>query len=486
MGLNKLFLKRKISYSQKVFFLMLLFTWAIVICVTIFQYNRERVFKAELINVQLQTINNQVLNSVLKGKDLKASVNAVILDNDSIRITIINRDGVVIFDSTTDTITTNHLNRPEVIAALESGKGTGYISFRHSASTNINYFYAALKSDDYIIRSAIPYSVSLREILSADRFFLWFMITVALIMSVISYFATKRLGANIVRLNDFARKIERGEFIENEYDFPHDELGNISRHIIHLYASLQQTTADRDREHALALHEQAEKIRIKKLLTNNINHELKTPVTAILGYLETIVSTPDLDPERRESFIRNCYNQACRLQSLLLDVATITRMDETKELVKNEHIDILNVIEEIRSEMELQPIDKRLRISCDFKEGMSVFGDYSLISAIFRNLAYNASSYSGGRDIFINLKQETSTHYTIVFADNGIGVEQKYLSMLFERFYRIDKGRSRKDGGTGLGLAIVKNAVIMHGGQISVCNRDEGGLEFTFSICKVS
>ena len=105
------------------------------------------------------------------------------------------------------------------------------------------------------------------------------MLGVTLLMSVAAYFTTRRLGHNITRLRDFAQRAERGERIDEQAVFPHDELGDISSHIIRLYARLQRTTADRDREHALALHEQQEKIRIKKQLTNNINPVSYTHLT---------------------------------------------------------------------------------------------------------------------------------------------------------------------------------------------------------------
>ena len=114
------------------------------------------------------------------------------------------------------------------------------------------------------------------------------------------------------------------------------------------------------------------------------------------------------------------------------------------------------------------------------------YGNPSLLASVFRNLADNAAAYSGGRDIFIRLAEDTPEECTVLFADNGIGVDEEHLPHLFERFYRVDKGRSRKLGGTGLGLAIVRNAVAFHGGTISVRNRDEGGLEFRFTLRKVS
>ena len=145
-----------------------------------------------------------------------------------------------------------------------------------------------------------------------------------------------------------------------------------------------------------------------------------------------------------------------------------------------------DLIDEVRADMELRPEGQRLRVNCDFRGPVEVEGNPSLLSSVFRNLADNAAAYSGGRDIFIRLEDDTDEECTILFADNGIGVDEEHLPHLFERFYRIDKGRSRKLGGTGLGLAIVRNAVEFHGGTITVHNRREGGLEFRFTLRKHS
>ena len=335
--------------------------------------------------------------------------------------------------------------------------------------------------DSCIVRTAVPYSVPLSEVLAADREFLWFMLGVTLLMSVAGYFATRRLGQNITRLNEFAERAERGERIDERTDFPHDELGDISQHIIRLYARLQKTTADRDREHALALHEEQEKIRIKKQLTNNINHELKTPVAAIQGYLETLLANPDLDAGKRTDFLEKSAAQTGRLR-----ISTITRMDEASQLIRKESVVLNDLIAETAADMELKPAEQRLRVNVDFPRRVEVVGSPSLLASVFRNLADNAAAYSGGRDIFIRLLDNSPEQYTLQFADNGIGVEEEHLPHIFERFYRIDKGRSRKLGGTGLGLAIVKNAVMMHGGTISVRNSERGGLEFTFTLHKHS
>ena len=478
-------LKSRLSYHRRLFLLLLLFSWTLVACFVLFQYGREKHFKAEQLNARLQLLNLRMLDAVDGGTSPETFVARQGNAFGDLRVTIVGLDGRVLFDNSLDTLpAANHLDRPEVAEA--AARGTGYTIRRHSESTHRNYFYSAMLGDSCIVRTAVPYSVPLSEVLAADREFLWFMLGVTLLMSIAAYFTTRRLGHNITRLNEFAERAERGERIDERETFPHDELGDISNHIIRLYARLQRTTADRDREHALALHEEQEKIRIKKQLTNNINHELKTPVAAIQGYLETLLANPCLTAEKRTAFLEKSCAQVERLRHLLSDVATITRMDEGRELIGKEPVVLNDLIDEIRADMELRPEGQRLRVNCDFRGPVEVEGNPSLLSSVFRNLADNAAAYSGGRDIFIRLLSDTAEACTILFADNGIGVDEEHLPHLFERFYRIDKGRSRKLGGTGLGLSIVKNAVVIHGGTITVRNGERGGLEFVFTLRKHS
>ena len=476
-------LRSRFSYHQRLFVLLLAFSWTLVACFVLFQYGREKHFKAEHLNAQLQLFNLRLLDALNDGTDPARFIASHDEPFEELRVTLIDRSGHVFFDNSLDTLpTANHLDRPEVVDAL--AHGTGYIIRRHSVSTHRNYFYSAMAGERTIVRTAVPYSIPLGEVLAADREFLWLMLGITLLMSVAGYFATRRLGHNISRLNDFAERAERGERIDEEEPFPHDELGEISNHIIRLYARLQRTTADRDREHALALHEEQEKIRIKKQLTNNINHELKTPVAAIQGYLETLLANPQIDARRRQEFLEKSATQTERLRRLLADVATITRMDEASQLIRKEPVVVNDLIDEVADEMALKPAEQRLRVNVDFPTRVEVEGNPALLGSIFRNLADNAAAYSGGRDIFIRLVDDTPEECTILFADNGIGVDEEHLPHLFERFYRVDKGRSRKLGGTGLGLSIVKNAVMIHGGTISVRNRDRGGLEFLFTLRK--
>lgn len=309
----------------------------------------------------------------------------------------------------------------------------------------------------------------------------YLIIGVATTATVIALVLAIRLNRNIISLQRVADAMESGTSIKTP-KFANDELGDLSRHIIDLYSRLQQATIDVKREHNLAMHEQQEKLRIKRQLTNNINHELKTPVAAIQGYLETIISNSDMSTEERESFIAKCYTHSQRLTQLLHDVSTITRLEDGSSRIECESIDLRAIIDEIASDVALLPDDKRMRVNIDLASTMMVKGNSTLLMSIFKNLTDNAIAYSGGRDIFIRLIAQSDEEYTITFSDNGIGIDEEHIVHIFERFYRIDKGRSRKLGGTGLGLSIVKNAVLFHGGDISVRNRPQGGLEFKLTL----
>lgn len=481
-------LKSKFSFHRRLFLLLLTFSWVLLACFVAFQYEREKHFKAENLNFRLQLFNIRLLDALDNGE---APATFTARHHDSfgdVRVTVIEADGRVRYDSSEpqDSVSMlpNHLQRPEVADALHNG--TGYTIRRLSESTHTPYFYSAMRGDNVLVRSALPYSLPLREVLAADRSFLWFMLGLTLLMSIIGYFTTRRLGHNILRLKAFAQRAERGEEIRDGEPFPHNELGDISANIVRLYARLQKTAADRDEAHALALFEEQEKIRIKKQLTNNINHELKTPVAAIQGYLETILGNPDMNETTRRNFIAKSHAQTERLRQLLTDVSTITRMDEASHLIQKESIVLNEIIDEIKADVLLLPAEQRMRINCNFTRPVTIHGNTALLGSIFRNLTDNATAYSSGRDIFIRLIAEDDHRYTFLFSDNGIGVDEEHLSHLFERFYRVDTGRSRKVGGTGLGLAIVKNAVLLHGGTIEAHSREKGGLEFIFSLRKFS
>ena len=473
----------KLSYHNRLLLILLAFLWSIIICFIGFQYLREKQYKSDFLNAQLQLYNKHLLGAMENGLSHEEYIATHEQPFEDLRISIITQAGAVVFDNmlSLDSLD-NHRLRPEVAGAMK--KGSAYHIGRLSTSDGREYFYSATLGEQVLVRTAIPYSASLRELLKADWNFLSTMIAISLAMSILASFAVRRLGRHIERLNRFAAKAEKGEPFDEDELFPNDELGSISNHIIQLYAQLQQTIKDRDIAHETALREEQEKIRIKRQLSNDINHELKTPVASIGVCLETLLSGINLSEEKRQELIGRCYTNNERLRRLLGEVSLITRMEDGSQLIGREPVTLNHIIDEIADELEVMPEEERLSLHTDFEEQVVIEGNLALIASIFRNLTENAIAYSGGKHIFISLIENTAQQCTIRFEDDGRGVEQEQLPRLFERFYRVDKGRSRQMGGTGLGLSIVKHAVQFHGGSISVTNRPGGGLRFDFSLRK--
>jgi len=224
---------------------------------------------------------------------------------------------------------------------------------------------------------------------------------------------------------------------------------------------------------------------MKQQITSNISHELKTPIASVKGYLETVLNNPELDQPKQLYFIEKAYNQSERLTQLVNDIALLNKIEEYSELYIREKVQIKKVINEAIESFSDQIRQKVIQVVCSIEDDVIVNANYSLMFSVFRNLMENSVNY-GGENIIISITKyhDDSAFYYFSFSDNGSGVEEEHLSRLFERFYRVDSGRSRKEGGTGLGLAIVKNAIISFKGEISARKRKGGGLEFLFSLPK--
>ncbi len=222
---------------------------------------------------------------------------------------------------------------------------------------------------------------------------------------------------------------------------------------------------------------------MKQQITSNISHELKTPISSVKGYLETVLNNPDLEQSKQRYFIEKAYNQSERLTQLVNDIALLNKIEEYSELYIREKVHVRKVINEAIESFHDQIRQKSILIECTVEDAVIVNANYSLVFSIFRNLMENSVNYGGENiTIFISKYHEDTTFYYFSFSDNGLGVDEEHLTRLFERFYRVDSGRSRKQGGTGLGLAIVKNAILSFKGEISARKRKGGGIEFLFSL----
>mgnify|MGYP000815366651 FL=1 len=228
---------------------------------------------------------------------------------------------------------------------------------------------------------------------------------------------------------------------------------------------------------------QEEESRMKRQLTQNVSHELKTPVSSIQGYLETILSNPDLSPDKRQFFLERCYSQSTRLTGLLRDISVLNRLDEASEMFDLTEVNITKLIAEIQKECSQDMEEKHITSEIILPGDPTVFGNNSLLYSIFRNLYDNAIAYAGENiKITVNCYKEDPKYYYFSFSDNGVGIPEEHINRIFERFYRVDKARSRQSGGTGLGLSIAKEIVDRHEGVLELVDREGPGLSMRMEL----
>ena len=447
-------------------------------CFSMYQYQREKDYKIDILHSRLQMYNYEMMQTLgYDGIKNDSLFHGYMLTHDieRLRVTVIGIDGKVIQDNYTEpnVFLSNHLKRNEVAQAMTNG--SGYDIKRTSQSTHETYFYSATRFGNLIVRSAVPYSSELTASLKVDNTYIYFAIVLTLLLGFVLYLSTRRISRHIGYLREFAVKAERGEELDHELErrLPDDELGDISHTIITLFWKLR--------------HSEEDKQRIKRQLTQNAAHELKTPAASIHGYLESILSNPDMPHDKCQHFLERCYAQSTRMTKLLLDMAQLTRLDElpvslTNDAERNNLIDLVPIINNVLDDTALQLQEKGIERRIDLPAHIFISSPLNepegALYSLFRNLVDNVIAYATGATQISIVYQNSE----FVVADNGCGVSIEHLPHLFERFYRVDKGRSRKLGGTGLGLAIVKNVVIAHGGTIAAEITKGGGLTIRFRI----
>lgn len=232
----------------------------------------------------------------------------------------------------------------------------------------------------------------------------------------------------------------------------------------------------------------SEKTRLlKQEMTNNIAHELRTPVTSIRGYLETILSLQNNEEnnERVKNFLDRAYTQTIKLSELIQDISMLTKIEEAADRFEKEPVKIKELLEHLKSDLSDKLESKGDVFKIDVGEDVVINGSRTLLYSIFRNLTENSIAYAGENiEIGVRCHIDNTDSFYFEFYDTGTGVDEKHLVRIFERFYRVNEGRTRNSGGSGLGLSIVKNAVLIHKGSIVAKNNNDGGLCFLMTFPK--
>lgn len=458
------------------------------ICFSVYQYQREKEFKIDILHSRLQMYNYEMVQTLSEDSLTNSALfkDYVCRHNvEGLRVSIIDMEGRVILDSynTNPDSLDNHMQRKEIQQALH--EGNGYDIKRLSQSTHETYFYSATRFGRVIVRAAVPYSAELTRSLQADNTYLYFAVALTVILGIVLYVSTRRISRHIGYLREFAMKAEEGEELDHELErkLPDDELGDISHTIIQLFWKLR--------------HSEEDKLRIKRQLTQNAAHELKTPAASIHGYLESIMDNPDMPQDKRLHFLERCYAQSERMNKLLMDMNALTRLDEAPVLTQRTEaveIDVKAILHNVLADTSLDLQNRNIAVETNIPSNVTILSPLgevegaSCIYSIFRNLIDNVIAYATGathlKILCIEVEDDGRNLYEFVVRDNGQGVESQHYSHLFERFYRVDKGRSRKLGGTGLGLAIVKNAVAAHGGTTTAESTPGGGLTIRFTLAR--
>ncbi|MBL8217818.1 MAG: HAMP domain-containing protein [Bryobacterales bacterium] len=394
------------------------------------------------------------------------------------RLTLIDHEGKVLRDSEADPARMeNHRSRPEIVEALHGKQGW---VIRPSPTLGVPFLYVALPVNGQVLRLAVPID-EVRTGVDLVRGQMLAAVALAFLPAVIvaAFFAryvSSRLGA-IIR---YAGALADGKFEERLPKPRGDELGLLERKLNETGEKLQHTVEQLHREHV-----ELEKLeRVRKDFVINVSHELRTPLASIQGYTETLLDGALEDTANNVKFLSIIRQNAERLGRLTADLLTLSRIELKTQKLQPESYYLNSVVQDCLDSIGPIAARKSIRIHLEPVAAKSeVFCDSEAVHQILTNLLDNAIKYTPeGGDIYVTTAAKPDATMEIAVRDTGIGIPEEDQPRLFERFYRVDKARSRELGGTGLGLAIVKHLAKAMGGEVGVRSQEGEGSTFWFTL----
>lgn len=386
-----------------------------------------------------------------------------------IRITVIDESGIVLCDSDADPVRMdNHGSRPEVREALSGMRGS---VIRFSRTVKAQLLYVAVLLDRpgkpaWVVRTALPLS-SIDDLLR-NMFANLLMVLFALVATIFigSVYVYRKINTPLDEIRRGAERFSQGRFGMKLPDYQIREISDLA-------SALNQMATQLDSLENL-----------RREFVANVSHELKTPVTTIKGFIETLLEGAKDDPDDLQRFLEIISRQSDRLASIIDDLLTLSRLESAplSEIMDTGVYMLGDILESCRDICLARAQQKNITIRMDCDTDIEVHADRSLLTQAIVNLVDNAIKYSPEETTVSIACAESEGYSEISVTDEGPGIAQQHLSRLFERFYRADKARSRKLGGTGLGLAIVKHIVNVHGGVVSVSSKPGSGSTFTIRL----
>lgn len=392
------------------------------------------------------------------------------------RVTVIQPDGRVASDSEANPDRMeNHKGRPEVQAALNGREGS---SIRRSPTIGEPYLYVAVPFSGGAIRLAVPLVEVQAQVREIRKRMLFSTALAFLPAIIVAAFFARRVSAKLAAIIVYAGELAKGNFSARLGESK-DELGLLSGKLNETSSKLQQAVEALEHE-----HNELEKVeRIRKDFIINVSHELRTPLASIQGYTETLLDGALDDPEHNVRFLSIIRQNAERLARLVADLMTLSNLElKARKLAFGCH-EAAGLLHDAMDLMVPIAAKKNIHIAIENSGGdAQVYCDREATNQVLSNLIDNAVKYTPeGGSVTIGtrpLDGECEFHVR----DTGIGVPKDEIPRLFERFYRVDKARSRELGGTGLGLSIVKHLVRAQGGEVRVESEPGAGSTFFFTL----
>lgn len=408
--------------------------------------------------------------------DINNACYALQTSDPTLRVTIIDTEGVVLCDSEADAKTMeNHAHRPEISEALAGDRGS---VTRFSNTLQASMLYLAiprydssqLESDKVVgvIRTAIPL-LSIDDLL--DELYQQFLFLVVILLGVVTMVIVntyRKVSHPLAEIVEEANHYAEGDFSSTLPDFDIKEIAELG-------SALNRMATQLDRLENL-----------RQDFVANVSHELKTPIATVKSYVETLLDGAQHNPDDLDRFLKIVLKQNDRLAAIVDDLLTLSRLQSApsaQQLALNQQ-DACGLLQTSSDICQARADAKSIQIKLSCKPPIDIMVDESLMTQALVNLLDNAIKYSNENTIITLSAVIEQDQVRLSVSDQGPGIAEGHMPRLFERFYRVDKSRSRRIGGTGLGLAIVKHIANAHGGQVSVANNGGAGSCFSISLPK--